>query len=62
MSDILKKIVATKHEELVVAKARRSLAAVRAEAEARTDVRGVAAALRPKVAAGPPAVIAEIKN
>ncbi|MFM2058131.1 MAG: hypothetical protein RLY71_2516 [Pseudomonadota bacterium] len=62
MSDILKKIVATKHEELVVAKAHRSLAAVRLEAEARTDVRGFEAALRAKVAAGQPAVIAEIKK
>jgi indole-3-glycerol phosphate synthase len=62
MSDILNKIVATKHDELVVAKARRSLAAVRLDAEARTDVRGFEAALRAKVAAGLPAVIAEIKK
>ena len=62
MSDILHKIVATKHEELVVAKARCPLAEVRAAAEARTDVRGFEAALRAKVTAGQPAVIAEIKK
>ncbi len=62
MSDILNKIVATKREEMVVAKAARPLAEVRAAAEARTDVRGFEAALRAKVAAGQPAVIAEIKK
>ncbi len=62
MSDILKKIVATKHEELAVLKAQRSLADVRRAAEARTDVRGFEAALRAKVASGDAAVIAEIKK
>jgi indole-3-glycerol phosphate synthase len=62
MSDILNKIVATKREEMVVAKAARPLAEVRAAAEARTDVRGFEAALRAKVAAGQAAVIAEIKK
>lgn len=62
MSDILKKIVATKEDELRAALAQRSLASVRAEAEARTDVRGFEAALRAKVAAARPAVIAEIKK
>jgi indole-3-glycerol phosphate synthase len=62
MSDILNKIVATKREEIAAAQARRSLASLRAEAEGRSDVRGFAAALRAKVAAGQPAVIAEIKK
>jgi indole-3-glycerol phosphate synthase len=62
MSDILKKIVATKEDELRAALAQRSLASIRAEAEARTDVRGFEAALRAKVAAARPAVIAEIKK
>jgi indole-3-glycerol phosphate synthase len=62
MSDILKKIVATKEDELRAALTQRSLASVRAEAEARTDVRGFEAALRAKVAAARPAVIAEIKK
>ncbi|MEX8505663.1 indole-3-glycerol phosphate synthase TrpC [Leptothrix ochracea] len=62
MSDILKKIVATKEDELRAALAQRSLASMRAEAEARTDVRGFEAALRAKVAAARPAVIAEIKK
>ncbi|MEX8502029.1 MAG: indole-3-glycerol phosphate synthase TrpC [Leptothrix ochracea] len=62
MTDILKKIVATKEDELRAALAQRSLASMRAEAEARTDVRGFEAALRAKVAAARPAVIAEIKK
>ncbi|MEX8520250.1 MAG: indole-3-glycerol phosphate synthase TrpC [Leptothrix sp. (in: b-proteobacteria)] len=62
MSDILNKIVATKREEIAAAQERRSLASLRAEAEARRDVRGFEAALRAKVAAGQPAVIAEIKK
>jgi len=62
MSDILNKIVATKRDEMVAAKAARPLAEVRTAAEARTDVRGFEAALRAKVAAAQPAVIAEIKK
>ncbi len=62
MSDILNKIVATKREEISAAKLRRSLASLRADAEARTDVRGFEVALRAKVAAGQAAVIAEIKK
>jgi indole-3-glycerol phosphate synthase len=62
MSDILQRIVAVKHEELVIAKAARSLASWRAEAEARRDVRGFEAALRGKIAAGQAAVIAEVKK
>ncbi|HYE70059.1 MAG TPA: indole-3-glycerol phosphate synthase TrpC, partial [Aquabacterium sp.] len=62
MSDILQHIVAVKHEEIAQARSRRSLASLREEAEARRDTRGFAAALRAKVAAGLPAVIAEIKK
>lgn len=61
--DILARIVVTKHEEVAAARAAKSLAAVRAEAEARAaDLRGFEAALRAKIAAGRPAVIAEIKK
>ena len=61
--DILARIVVTKHEEVAAARAAKPLAAVRAEAEARAaDLRGFEAALRAKVAAGRPAVIAEIKK
>jgi indole-3-glycerol phosphate synthase len=62
MSDILQRIVAVKHEELAIAKAARSLASWREEAEARRDVRGFEAALRRKAAAGQAAVIAEVKK
>jgi len=66
MSDILQKIVAVKHEEIAAASQRKPLAEVRAEAEARNreqaDVRDFAGALRAKVAAGLPAVIAEVKK
>ena len=67
-SDILERIVAVKREELAGAKALRSLASWRAEAEARQDTRGVGdvrgfeAALRSKIAAGGAAVIAEVKK
>ncbi|WIT13949.1 indole-3-glycerol phosphate synthase TrpC [Paucibacter sediminis] len=62
MSDILNKINAVKHEEVAAAKARRSLASLREEAEALHDTRGFEAALRAKIAAGQSAVIAEIKK
>ena len=63
--DILSRIVAVKHDEVAAARRRRSLAAVRAEAEDARDgqgPRGFARALRDKVTAGRPAVIAEIKK
>jgi indole-3-glycerol phosphate synthase len=66
MSDILQKIVAVKHEEIALALKTRSLADVRAQAEARNrelaDVRDFVGALRAKVAAGQAAVIAEVKK
>lgn len=62
MTDILNKIVATKHEEVAAAKNRKSLEAVRADAESRVLTRDFVGALREKIAKGQPAVIAEIKK
>ena len=63
MSDILKRIVEVKWEEIAAAKARRSLASLRDEAEGRRgEQRGFERALRAKIAAGRAAVIAEIKK
>jgi len=62
MSDILKKILAVKHEELAAAAAIKPLAVIRAEAEAQPAPRDFLGAIRDKIAAGQPAVIAEIKK
>ena len=62
MSDILKKIVAVKHEEIAEGLRKKSLAAMRADAESRVLTRDFEAALRAKIAAGQAAVIAEIKK
>ncbi|WP_294770350.1 indole-3-glycerol phosphate synthase TrpC [uncultured Rhodoferax sp.] len=62
MSDILDKIVAVKHQEVAAARKRKSLEAVRADAESRVLTRDFVGALRAKVAAGKPAVIAEVKK
>jgi indole-3-glycerol phosphate synthase len=62
MSDILDKIVAVKHQEVAAAKKRTSLEAMRADAESRVLTRDFVGALRAKIAAGKPAVIAEIKK
>lgn len=65
MSDILQKIVATKHEELAERRQRRSLASLREEAEGaerRADLRDFLAALRAPIAAGRAGVIAEVKK
>ena len=62
MSNILDKIVAVKHEEVNAARARISESALREQATAQSAARGFAAALRAKVAAGLPAVIAEVKK
>ena len=60
--DILKKIVAVKQEELLLAKGRKPLAEVREDAESRVLTRDFVGALRAKIAAGRPAVIAEVKK
>jgi indole-3-glycerol phosphate synthase len=62
MSDILRRIVAVKHEEVAAARARRSVISLREEAQGRSDVRGFAAALQRGVQAERPAVVAEIKK
>ncbi len=62
MSDILKKILAVKAQEVAAAQARTPLAAIRAEAEQAPPTRDFTAAIRSKIAAGLPAVIAEIKK
>ena len=65
MSDILERIVAVKRDEIAAAKARRSLASLRADvesAEMRRDIRGFERAMRNVVAAGRAAVIAEVKK
>jgi indole-3-glycerol phosphate synthase len=61
-SDILQKILAVKHGEVAAALALRSLAAVRADAEAQPPARDFVGALRLKLEAGQSAVIAEIKK
>ena len=65
MSDILNKIIATKHDEIAAAMRAKPLSVVRAEAESRRDtgdVRDFAAAIEAKIAIGQSAVIAEIKK
>ena len=62
MTDILNQIVAVKREEVTAASARKSLAVMRADAESRVLTRDFVGALRAKIAAGQPAVIAEIKK
>jgi len=62
MSDILEKIVAVKQQEVAAALRRKSLAAVRADAESRVLTRDFLGALRERAAAGKPAVIAEVKK
>ena len=62
MSDILDKIVAVKRRELATAITRKSLAVVRADAESRVLTRDFVGALKAKITAGRPAVIAEIKK
>jgi indole-3-glycerol phosphate synthase len=66
MSDILKKIIDVKIEEVAAAKKQRDLASLRrdveSDAEARAALRGFEASLRNKIAAGKAGVIAEIKK
>jgi indole-3-glycerol phosphate synthase len=62
MSDILNKIIATKHQEVAAAKAVKPMAQVEAEALAQAAPRDFVGAIRDKIAHGQPAVIAEIKK
>lgn len=62
MSDILNKILAVKAQEVAVALAVKPLAQVRIEAEQAPPARDFTGAIRGKIAAGQPAVIAEIKK
>ena len=62
MNDILKKIVAVKHEEIAVAQKKKPLELVRQDAESRLLTRDFEGALRVKIAGGQAAVIAEIKK
>ena len=62
MSDILNRIVAVKREEIAKAKRQRDVAAMRHEARAQAPARDFVGALYSKLAAGQPAVIAEIKK
>ncbi len=62
MSDILDQIVAVKRQEIAAALKKKSLAAMRADAESRVLTRDFVGAMRRKVAAGQAAVIAEIKK
>ena len=62
MSDILNKIVAVKREEVAAALGKKSLAAMRVDAESRVLTRDFEGAMRAKIAAGQAAVIAEIKK
>jgi len=62
MSDILEKILATKREEIAAGLARVPLAEMRVRAAAAAPPRDFVGAMRAKLAAGQPAVIAEIKK
>ena len=62
MADILEKITAYKRKEIADARRKRPLAAVEAAAHKAPPVRAFAAALQARIAAGQPALIAEIKK
>ena len=62
MADILEKILRVKREEVALAKKKRSLAAVREDAASAGSPRDFTGALLAKLAAGLPAVIAEVKK
>lgn len=62
MSDILNKIIATKHEEVAVARGVKSMAQLEAEIAQQGAPRDFVAAIRQKIENGQSAVIAEIKR
>ncbi|MGH8751874.1 MAG: indole-3-glycerol phosphate synthase TrpC [Burkholderiales bacterium] len=62
MSDILQKILTLKRGEIAAAKAAQPLAQIRAAAQSAPAPRDFIAALRAKINAGKPAIIAEIKK
>ncbi len=62
MADILQKILAVKLEEVAYARAVTALSTLRRQAEAAPAPRDFTGALRARIAAGSPAVIAEIKK
>jgi indole-3-glycerol phosphate synthase len=62
MADILAQILATKADEIAAAKAAWPLREVAAAARAQSPPRDFEGALRAKIAAGRPAVIAEVKK
>ncbi|PHM18811.1 MAG: indole-3-glycerol-phosphate synthase [Curvibacter sp. PD_MW3] len=62
MSDILNQIVEVKRQEIAAALKKKSLAAMRADAESRVLTRDFVGVMRAKIAAGQAAVIAEIKK
>lgn len=62
MADILQRIIMTKAEEVAVARVTTPLAAVAELADRAGPPRDFVAAIRDKIAAGQPAVIAEIKK
>jgi indole-3-glycerol phosphate synthase len=62
MSDILQKIVAVKREEIAAGLKKKSLAAMREDAQSRVLTRDFEGALRAQIAAGHAAVIAEVKK
>ncbi len=62
MSDILQRILAVKRDEVIASRAMTSLAEVRAAAQRQGAPRDFKGALRDRVVAGLPAVVAEIKK
>ena len=62
MSDILDHIITVKREEVAALVRQKPLSAMRADAESRVLTRDFVGALRSKIAAAKPAVIAEIKK
>ncbi len=62
MNDILQKIVAVKREEISAGLKKKSLAAMREDAETRVLTRDFEGALRQRMAGGHAAVIAEVKK